>query len=152
MAEKYANKIADCVVKNITHTDYCITLKNFSLWGTEFDVLHLDALDYLYEYEIKTSIADYKADFNKLTSTGSNKHEQIKKGRVNYFYFVFPYNMINTDDVPEYCGVIYYLGNSIEIIREAPLLTKLTSPNRAELSVYMADKINYLCSKIKQRK
>lgn len=152
MADKYADRIAECVSQNIEYTDYSITLKNFRFWSSEFDVLHLDGSDYLYEYEIKTSIADYKADFKKTVHQNRNKHEEIKKGRVNYFYFVFPYNMIPAEDVPDYCGVIYYTGTGIEIIREAPLLNKEVIPNRVELMHYMAEKLNHLTKKLKNLK
>ena len=73
----------------------------------ECDILELTKSGYLYEYEVKVSRSDFKADAKKATFKES-KYQSIQSGlRVNYFYYVVPENLISVDDVPEFAGLIY---------------------------------------------
>ena len=101
----------------------------------ECDVLSISKADYIYEYEIKISKSDFKADFKKP------KHKLITEKKFvnetakwpyyssNYFYFVTPENLISIEEIPEYAGLIYMkIGNKdaiiYETIKKAPLLHK----------------------------
>ena len=99
----------------------------------EADVLSVSKSDYVYEYEVKISVADFKKDFNK------NKHLLITEGRYlnkelflvpNYFYFVVKENLVNLKDIPTYAGLIYY-NDKMEFItiKKAPLIHKNKATN-----------------------
>ncbi len=103
----------------------------------ECDFLSITKSGFLHEYEIKTSLADFKADFrNKpdkhkrmkgvpvsfgryrrdekldLVRAEDGKYifdegQEIQKPFVNYFWFVCPEGLIKEDEVPDYAGLIY---------------------------------------------
>lgn len=88
--------------------------------GYECDLLEITKAGYTYEYEIKISVADFKADSKKSRVTDYefkdgkinlftvNKHkENPDGGRVNYFYYLVPKGLIKPEDVPAYAGLIY---------------------------------------------
>lgn len=80
---------------------------NIHLGGFECDILELTKAGYLYEYEVKISKADFKADAKKKTWAGT-KYELIKLGnRTNYFYYVVPEGLLSVEDVPEFAGLIW---------------------------------------------
>jgi uncharacterized protein RhaS with RHS repeats len=73
----------------------------------ECDLLELTKSGYLYEYEVKISKSDFKADANKKTYK-TTKYNEIKSGnRVNYFYYIVPENLIQISDLPEFAGLVY---------------------------------------------
>jgi hypothetical protein len=73
----------------------------------ECDLLELTKSGYLYEYEVKISKSDFKADAKKATFK-STKYDELKTGnRVNYFYYIVPKDLINVEDVPYFAGLIY---------------------------------------------
>jgi len=101
---------------------------------SECDVISISKSNFIYEYEVKISRSDFKADFKK------EKHKlMLEKASVidsnindvwyytpNYFYFVVPLNLVSIDEIPEYAGLIYInelLG--FETIKKAPLLHKI---------------------------
>jgi len=104
---------------------------------SECDVISVSKSDYIYEYEVKISKADFKKDFNKLKHTNiiNKKYTKISKGEVvylvpNYFNFVIPRGLVDPRDVPEYAGIIYMNEDfTFEIIRKPTLLhgTKASS-------------------------
>lgn len=73
------------------------------------------------EYEIKISVADFKADFKKpkhhmfnqrLAGIDSEPYRWNRDGvrkivTPNYFYYVVPRNLIQASDLPDYAGLIY---------------------------------------------
>lgn len=80
---------------------------NIFLDRYECDLLELTKSGYLYEYEIKISKADFKADKKKATFNGT-KYDEISSGkRVNYFYYIVPKDLISAEDVPDFAGLIY---------------------------------------------
>lgn len=109
-----------------------ITTK-FSGYGlSECDVISISKSNYIYEYEIKISRSDFKADFNK------EKHKLMLEKRCfvidetddilyltsNYFYFVVPEKLISIDEIPEYSGLIYFTDGIFKIIKKAPMIHK----------------------------
>lgn len=90
------------------------------------------------EIEIKFSVTDFKADFNKIVNIKNgpiynkkNKHECIKKGMLhcNRFSFLIPSDIIDDCKIPEYSGLYVFYKNSkrnyrIDEIKKAPLLHK----------------------------
>jgi len=111
------------------HSPITTRFKGYGL--AECDTLSISNSEYIYEYEIKISKADFKKDFIK------EKHSYIKSGNyvvenkkgiwyntANYFYFVVPENLISVEDIPEYAGLMYSIGNTFVTIKKAPLLHK----------------------------
>lgn len=120
----------------------------------ECDVISISKSGYVYEYEIKVSRSDFKADFKKTW-----KHEKLinleplrildewmngKKtgGKVtqviipNYFYYVTPPGMLKVDEIPPYAGLGEETGESwIRIIKKAPKLHKHKATDRLIKSI-----------------
>jgi hypothetical protein len=106
----------------------------------ECDVISISKSNYIYEYEIKISRSDFKADFNKdkhklMLERKCTKVRMIKENNekvkdtlyltCNYFNFVVPTGLVTTEEIPEYAGLIYMDENlNFEIIKKAPLLHK----------------------------
>lgn len=118
----------------------CLYLKGHSPISThvtiseiqECDVISVSKSDYIYEYEIKISRADFKKDFikEKHTHILNEKFTYIRKGEqlwrvCNYFNYVVPKDLISLDEVPEYAGLIYVNEDfTFEIIKKPKLLHK----------------------------
>lgn len=104
----------------------------------ECDVLSISKADYIYEYEIKISRADFKKDFikEKHTHIINEKYTRTRKGTLvyllpNYFNFVTPKDLISIDEVPDYAGLIYMNEDSSFTIVKKPKLLHKTKANEA---------------------
>lgn len=107
----------------------------------ECDVLSISKADFIYEYEVKVSRSDFKADFKKpkhmLINEGKYIKESNKKGIKqvwylvpNYFYFVVPENLISIEEVPIYAGLIYVNERMIfNTVKKAPIIHKTKASN-----------------------
>ncbi len=135
-----SNNIAAGLVMDLYEKGHSPITTRFQGFGlSECDVLSVSKSDYIYEYEIKISKADFKKDFIK------EKHQMIMEGKFvkqsnkgtwynvpNYFYFVVPENLISMDDIPSYAGLIYLKKwikydkeySCFEIIKKAPIIHK----------------------------
>lgn len=87
-------------------------IPNVYIGKFECDILEITSSDYLYEYEIKISKSDFKADSKKGTKyvrrTNISKYELLLNGKgVNYLYYVVPRNLVSENDLPEWAGLIY---------------------------------------------
>lgn len=110
-----------------------ITTRFTGMGLMECDVLSISKSNYIYEYEIKISRADFKKDFIKKKHTNiiNEKYTKVIKGETiyllpNYFNFVTPKNLIKIDEVPEYAGLIYMNEDgSFDIIKKPKLLHKI---------------------------
>ena len=90
-----------------------IILPNYYLGMWEADVLRIRRSGLVYEYEVKTTRADYFNDFKKEFKgwkSTRNKHKELENGirECNRFFFVVPENLITKDEVPVYAGLVYY--------------------------------------------
>lgn len=114
---------------------------HFTGYGlSECDVISISKSNYIYEYEVKISRSDFKADFKKekhklMTERKSVTERLIKENNEmikdvwyftpNYFYFVVPKDLIGIEEVPEYAGLIYASEDlNFEIVKKAPLIHK----------------------------
>lgn len=107
----------------------------------ECDVISVSKSDFIYEYEVKISKSDFKADFKKpkhnLITEKKFIQESYEKGIkhtwymvANYYYFVVPVNLISVEEVPEYAGLIYLNENgTFNTIKKAPMLHKTKATN-----------------------
>jgi hypothetical protein len=136
---KKADIITFNLIKRLESTRQGFVIPSFFIGTFECDVFLLTKAGYTEEYEIKTSIADYKNDYNKRISewNETKKHDKVKNGELaNRFYFVVPESIIGEVEFPNYVGVMtykryddydndksidYYLFNEA---KEAPLLHK----------------------------
>ena len=110
----------------------------------ECDVISISKADYIYEYEVKISRSDFKADFkkgkHKLIIEKNFNHESRSETfnfyTPNYFYFVVPKNLITIDEIPDYAGLIYMEEDGkFEIIKKATILHKTKASNELIRSI-----------------
>jgi hypothetical protein len=111
---------------------YNVVVYEFSGRGIQSaDIFGITVAGYAYEYEIKTSKRDFKADFRKRYKHNILKEAESQKEYIsipNYFYYVVPENLIELSEIPEYAGLIYvkysdnYMGYYVDIKKNAPKL------------------------------
>jgi hypothetical protein len=123
------------------HYRQSFVLPNYTPRGWwECDVFQITKAGYFVEYEIKLSLADFKADadkrksprwqFNGEFSTARNKHEDLKARSPlgpSRFYYVAPAGLLPTNMIPEWAGLIEARESKHEIpfvgeIKKAPRL------------------------------
>jgi hypothetical protein len=148
MADKYADRIT-AALNDFLLAKQSVVFNEYNYKGFRSDVLELNTDFEVIEYEIKTSVGDYKNDFLKKNRDGDNKHILIQDGELNNkFYFVFPPHLIPEYDVPEYCGILHFTGETFIEIREAILLceTEITACHQEEMlnAIKLSENKNYL--------
>ena len=106
------------------HHDH-ITPNSCTVFAWECDIISVTKSGYAQEFEIKRTLADYRADFNK-----KRKHKWLKANHGNIpsrFWYVINGFDLRPDDVPEYAGLIKIDGsgiwNAIDIKKRAPKLS-----------------------------
>lgn len=89
---------------------------NANAFAWESDVIYVRPNLYSTEFEIKTSLSDYKNDAKKV-----QKHDVLKDrlatNKPNRFFYVLPKGL--NQAVPEYAGLVEY-----EIVEETVLISK----------------------------
>lgn len=114
-------KLTKDFVSVIQKWGHKITLRNLFIFKWESDIFTIDKDGMISEYEVKVSKSDFNADFLK-----QEKHsnlEQMNGSLPNYFWYVVPKGMIDENDVPEYAGLMYYIGPGwYNVVKKAPLL------------------------------
>ena len=105
-----------------------IVIPNVYHFNWESDMLLLKPSGYLYEYEIKRTLSDFRADKKKyykhfLMKDNNNQRHSVRRNP-RLFYYVCPVDIIPLDQVPEYSGLIYVYENTWmwKIIKKAPIL------------------------------
>ena len=97
---------------------YKLIVPNIYLWKWDSDILAINKNNFLYEFEIKISRSDFKADFKKI-----EKHENLKNGiGPSRFYYITTF-ALNNNDVPKYAGLIYY-NKDFKVIKRAPKINR----------------------------
>lgn len=124
--------------------------ENLNVYNWESDVLKITRSGYAYEFEIKISRADFKNDFKHKKKKHTLLESKESSSKIpNYFYYVVPEGLISEEEVPEYAGLIYVLGNinglgrtyyQFQEIKKAP---KLHSDKIDEISLNLIDKFYY---------
>lgn len=102
-ANEIINGFIDVVFREKTNNKI---FPNIFIDRWECDLLEITKSGYTYEYEVKISRSDFKADARKQTFRQS-KADAIRSGRTNYFYYITPKDLIVSDEVPEYAGLMY---------------------------------------------
>lgn len=119
---------------------------NIFLYKWESDFISLNSSGSLYECEIKKSKSDFLRDFKKRS-----KHSLLRKALSNarsgwktdirgvptYFYYVCERGLIESSEVPEYSGLIYYTlsGNRIDNIYVVKKAKRLTNKSQSNTSI-----------------
>ena len=138
----------------------------------EADILELTKSDYLYEYEIKVSRADFKNDSKKKRRywSGSEvtKYSELHNGnRVNNFSYIVPEGLIKPEEVPEFAGLIYAKESTIRYfshergyydkpvvffstIKPAPRLSKEKATDKRKMKLF--ESCYYRFHKLRQNK
>lgn len=142
---KATDKISTQLIKWVQGRSLDITIPNIFIGAYEMDMMCIKQSGYTYEYEIKVSRADYMNDFKKC-SQGKLKHDQLSHGELaaNRFFFVVPEGLIKLEEVPAYCGLMYWYENAtnhdamFKIIRNAKMLHKNKFDNYSSLTWKLA--------------
>jgi len=129
----------------------------------EADAIRVTKACYWHEYEIKISVADYHADFQKTAGYGKQgdaKHDLYSsdsaivtrwgiRPKPKSFSFVVPIGLLEGIDVPAHCGIIEYGEKltywNVKVKRPSPTLknaTKLTPEQIFNLACKAACRIN----------
>lgn len=123
---------------------FWLAAPNIHMWRFESDFLGVSKTQYLFDYEIKLSRSDFRADFSKFGYVPGHgvmergremtRHEFLLSGKgPNRFYYVFPEGLLADDEVPAWAGIITvkevrtyggYLVVKASKKREAKLLHK----------------------------
>lgn len=135
-------KLKDQITKGLMNfakgNPYDIVIPNFFLGRWECDMFKLTKSGLVVEYEIKTTVSDYKKDFEKAIGKYDEhynvvkhlKHDAVKAGqRCNRFIFVCPEEIVSKIVVPEYCGLLSYhnYGNRygyFKVVKNAKIISK----------------------------
>lgn len=110
-----------------------VVMPNFTPFGWfECDFFRITKAGYFYEYEIKLTLSDFKADSKKgdycwKTQTTKTKYSQIvdseHKHRPSRFYYVVPEELEEkvAPLIPEWAGLIVNRGH-LRTVKQAPIL------------------------------
>lgn len=88
------------------HNPVCENIGALLLY-IEMDVMSISKAGLIYEFEVKISEADFKADAKKRKWKYYLK-EGYEKFTPNYFSYVCPKDMISISEIPDYAGLYYY--------------------------------------------
>jgi hypothetical protein len=113
-------------------------------WGSGIsDLVSVDRHNLLFEFEIKLSRADFRADFRKTKHHYMKHREKFPPtvGGLLYipssFYFVTTKNLVRPSEVPSYAGLLYatpaldghtYACDWFIQVRRAPVLHRVPLP------------------------
>ena len=165
------NDIADIIIKDLCRRSFPVFLTTFQGVGMdEADVLGINRNGYMYEFEIKRSRSDFRAEFKnkehkheKLRNRNAVKvYDEWKNGKrtgkkyeciiiPNRYYFVCPIGLIKLDEVPNHAGLIYAdksLYESMSEVKRAPFLhrSKANQQIYARAATILSQRIIYGCS------
>lgn len=128
-----------------------IVVPNSQLFAWESDVVSVNRTGFIFEFEVKISRADFRADARK--DRAALLIDPVKVHRVfgpstfkrpNYFYYAVPEGLILPSELPEYAGLLYIRrpvrgpvsGNVTHLVREAKRLhtEKINDKQRCQLA------------------
>ena len=162
------NEIADIILNSMCERRFPVFLTTASIGGMhEADVLGINKAGFIYEYEIKRSRSDFKADFKK-----KHKHRNLKErishriynvwenGKItnktqkvimipSRFFYACEENLISPEEIPEYAGLVYVNEVSgLTEIKKAKLLHKEKAPEYVYKAIAstLCQRITYGCS------
>ena len=107
------NMIQETLAKKFFN-DFFVCNKFYS--DFEADFLRVTSAGFMYEYEIKISISDFRNDFKKECTDRYRrgeailKHDMIRSGAlsIKHFYFCAPAGIIPVEEVPDEFGLFEF--------------------------------------------
>lgn len=127
----------------LEHSPICSNFQTKNL--QECDLISVSPAGYLFEFEMKTSVSDFKADFKK---EAKHKRLKLKEGvyyppkakssdqrteflLCSYFWYVCPACLIRDDMIPEYAGLIWvHYDGRLEYRVQAPMIHNIKADAR----------------------
>lgn len=148
------------------HCDY--VLSNFTGAGfEEMDVMTVTKAGLITEFEIKVSRSDFFNDFKSKPGKHAVLGKKDYEGHLNflackipnYFYFAVPAGLVNSNEVPQYAGLIYFTKFQLrdnpgqeyveyEIIKKAPKLhaDKIEDKTIARIAKTLSQRLIFGCA------
>lgn len=113
------------------HSPVCENVGLLSL-SIEMDVVSISKSSMVYEFEVKVSRSDFKADAKKRKW---EHYDEPSNQRIapNYFSYVCPKDLIQISEIPKYAGLYYYLDGEILQIRKPKRMHKVECNKREAL-------------------
>jgi len=99
------------------HTPVCENVK-YLLHHWEMDVMSISKSGMMYEYEVKISRSDFKADLKKNKQHYYKKENLMKIWTPNYFSYACPTDLIKIEEIPDYAGLYYCENGEVSEIRK----------------------------------
>ena len=90
-----------------------LIVPNSKVFGWESDMVSVTQAGYMFEFEVKLSRSDFRADAKKIKSQYMVNPIQQSWGkavgvnRPNYFYYVVPPDLVAVEELPSFAGLIY---------------------------------------------
>ena len=128
------------------HKNKPLAITNYSyVTGFEADIIMVSPSGLATEYEVKTSRADFKKDFAKISKHKNLAKPVLAKSRntvaqypnaPNYFYYVCEEGLLTVKDIPPYAGLIYVKENREVIVeKKAPRIHEHKLPEYMRLNI-----------------
>lgn len=108
---------AVCKMQVLMYHTVCENIDPLYRW--EMDVMSISRSGSLYEFEVKISRSDFKADFKKGKMEVYFGLQRSEKWCPNYFSYVCPEYLIALNDIPSAAGLYYFKEGEITCIRKA---------------------------------
>jgi len=131
-----ANDISRQLIGWVQSSGAEICIPNYYYGPYEMDLFRLTTSGYVYEYEIKVSLQDFRKDLAKsqkvYNRSETKKHETMASGTAtpNKFYFVVPENLVPLKEIPPYAGLICFCRSRpfLKTIKPAPFIHRNPFP------------------------
>lgn len=108
-----------------------IMLPNYTPNGWyESDLYVVTNAGYAVEYEIKTSLSDFRADFRKRDKHRRLASEHRSSCRPARFFYACPAMVISLRDVPSYAGLVYFNWVQEHYVTASPAKTVIKNAPR----------------------
>lgn|SRR3990167_5702430 len=123
-SESKTYKIQKSVGKMQTLKHHIVVVENIIPLcnNNEMDIMSISKSGMMYEFEVKISRADFKADIKKKKWYWHKQpHVQMCP---NYFSYCCPDGLIAINEIPPYCGLYYFIDNELKEIRKPKRLHK----------------------------
>lgn len=104
-----------------------IVCENISpLFRWEMDVMSISKSGMMYEFEVKISRSDFKADAKKGKQSFYDESGLVPKWTPNFFSYVCPDGLIKASEIALGCGLFYFRDNEVfEIIKPKKLHSEI---------------------------
>jgi len=163
------NQIAECLIKDMSQRSFPIFLTTYQGQGMhEADAFGINRNGYMYEYEIKRSRSDFKAEFRNK----KDKHERLATRRAikvydewkngkrtggtyelilipNRYFFACPEGLIRPGELPDYAGLAWISADGdVKIQKDAKLLHRHKANERIyeRVAAILSQRMLYGCS------